>query len=131
MSTSDNSVTNRYANSFLAEKNWVRPEEFLPERWYSKPELTKQKDAFQPFSSGPFGCIGKNLGEYFILYRSFEQPTNYVTAYMEIRTLMAQLVDQFDITLAPGETGHKLLMETTDHFTLGLQPLMCQFTRRK
>ena len=54
----------------------------------------------------------------------------YILAYMEIRTLVAQLVDQFDIHLAPGETGKKLLMETTDHFTLGLQPLMLEFKRR-
>ena len=44
--------------------NWVKPEEFLPERWYSKPELIREKDAFFPFSTGPYGCIGKNLGEY-------------------------------------------------------------------
>lgn len=50
---------------------------------------------------------------------------------MEIRTLVSQLIDQFEVKLAPGEDGHKLLMETTDHFTLGLQPLMLQFEKRK
>lgn len=33
---------------------------FVPERWYSKPEMIKHPDAFAPFSMGPFGCIGKN-----------------------------------------------------------------------
>jgi tryprostatin B 6-hydroxylase len=32
---------------------------FVPERWYSKPEMIKHPDAFAPFSMGPFGCIGK------------------------------------------------------------------------
>lgn len=73
--------------------------------------MVKHKDAFGPFSTGPFGCIGKNL------------------AYMEIRTITAQLVDQFDVSLAPGEDGKKLLMETTDHFTMGLEPLMLIFKR--
>lgn len=50
-------------NSPTAEENWVKPNEFLPERWSSKPELIKEKDAFIPFSTGPFGCIGKNLGK--------------------------------------------------------------------
>lgn len=37
------------------------PDTFLPERWYSQEEKVKHKDAFAPFSMGPFGCIGKNL----------------------------------------------------------------------
>lgn len=34
--------------------------DFVPERWFSKPEMIKNKDAFIPFSIGPYGCIGKN-----------------------------------------------------------------------
>lgn len=74
--------------------------------------MIKHKDAFAPFSTGPFGCIGKNL------------------AYMEVRTITAQLVDQFDVSLAPGEDGKKLLMKSTDHFTMGLEGLNLIFKRR-
>lgn len=35
-----------------AEECWVRPNEFIPERWYSRPELIKNKNAFVPFSIG-------------------------------------------------------------------------------
>lgn len=49
---------------------------------------------------------------------------------MEIRTITSQIIDQFEVSLAPNEDGHKLLMESVDHFTLGLQPLMLQFKRR-
>lgn len=94
------------------EDHYEKPNDFVPERWYSKPEMIIEKDAFFPFSTGPFGCIGKNL------------------AYMEIRTIVSQLVDQFDISFAPGEDGHRLLYKTVDHFTLGMEPLMLQFTRR-
>ena len=94
------------------ETIYPRPLEFIPERWYSKPELILHKDAFQPFSSGPFGCIGKNL------------------ALMEIRTLASRMIMKFDVAFAPGEDGTRLLMETTEHFTLGLGPMDLIFTSR-
>ena len=72
---------------------------FVPERWYSKPEMVKNKDAWAPFSSGPMGCIGKSL------------------ALMELRTVTARLVNRFDVSLAPGEDGQRLMYKTKDHFT--------------
>ena len=36
----------------LAEENYVRPNEYIPERWFSQPELIKSKNAFFPFSLG-------------------------------------------------------------------------------
>ena len=47
---------------------------------------------------------------------------------MEMRTLTAQLLLAYDVALAPGEDGHKLLYETKDHFTLGLGELNLVFT---
>ena len=74
--------------------------------------MIRRPDAFAPFSIGPFSCIGKNL------------------AYMEIRLLTAQLIMQFDVTLAPGEDGSKLLQKSRDHFTMGLADLELVFRRR-
>lgn len=74
--------------------------------------MIRRPDAFAPFSIGPFGCIGKNL------------------AYMEIRLLTAQLIMQFDVALAPGEDGTKLLQKSRDHFTMGLADLELVFRRR-
>jgi cytochrome P450 len=34
------------------ESCYERPSEFIPERWYSKPEMVKNKVAFAPFSLG-------------------------------------------------------------------------------
>lgn len=34
------------------ESVYERAREFLPERWYSTPEMVKQKSAFAPFSLG-------------------------------------------------------------------------------
>jgi tryprostatin B 6-hydroxylase len=49
-------------------------------------------------------------------------------AYMEMRTLTTQLLLAYDVALASGEDGHKLLYETRDHFTLGLGELNLVFT---
>jgi cytochrome P450 family 628 len=59
--------------------NFPQPKEFIPERWSTKPELIKRKDAFIPFSGGAFGCAGKPL------------------AMMELRMAVALMVRKFDI----------------------------------
>jgi len=41
--------------------SYVKPEDFIPERWTSQPELILNKKAFTPFSIGPYGCVGKQL----------------------------------------------------------------------
>ncbi|KAI0836656.1 cytochrome P450 [Hypoxylon sp. FL0890] len=41
------------------ERNFVRPNEFIPERWTSQSHLVLNPDAFIPFSVGVYGCLGK------------------------------------------------------------------------
>ncbi|KAK5134636.1 hypothetical protein LTR08_006292 [Meristemomyces frigidus] len=93
------------------ESSYQNANAFVPERWYSKPEMIKHKEAYAPFSTGPYGCIGKNL------------------ALIELRTLTARLILEFDVKLAPGEDGHRLLYETLDHFTVDLGGLDLVFTQ--
>lgn len=62
-----------------------------------------------PFSTGPFGCIGKNL------------------AMSELRTTTAKLVLRFDMKLAKGEDGKRLLFDTKDHFTVDPGALEIEF----
>ena len=86
------------------------PDTFAPERWYSKPDMVKHKDAFAPFSAGPMGCIGKNL------------------AMSELRTTTTKLVLKFDFKLADGEDGERLMHQTRDHFTVDPGELELEFT---
>ncbi|EGU77521.1 hypothetical protein FOXB_11975 [Fusarium oxysporum f. sp. conglutinans Fo5176] len=59
------------------ERNFIRPDEFLPERWIGE-GFGDRKEASKPFSLGPRGCLGINL------------------AYMEARVTMASLVWKYD-----------------------------------
>ena len=52
--------------------NWTEPESFIPDRWLSKNERDR-KEASQPFSLGPRGCIGRHL------------------SYMELRLILGNL----------------------------------------
>lgn len=64
-------------------RNFHLPEEFIPERWIAGEASSEfardQKDASQPFSLGPRGCIGKHL------------------SYLELRLILAHLLWHFDI----------------------------------
>ncbi|EME46239.1 hypothetical protein DOTSEDRAFT_148279 [Dothistroma septosporum NZE10] len=92
------------------DRIYPEADSFVPERWYSKPNMVKHPDAFAPFSMGPFNCIGRNL------------------ARMELRTLTSQLLLKYDVALAPGEDGTRILTKTKDHFTVSVGQLDLFFT---
>ena len=60
------------------------------------------------------GCIGREL------------------EIMEMRNLITHWIQNFeDVRFAPGEDGHKLLVDTKDHFTVGVKPLHLIFDEKK
>ncbi|KAJ5601665.1 hypothetical protein N7510_011199 [Penicillium lagena] len=68
----------------MSSKHFVRPESFLPTRWLGGDEFSNDnRRARMPFSYGPRNCAGKN------------------TAYMHSKMIIARLVSEFDIALAP------------------------------
>ncbi|TFK52931.1 cytochrome P450 [Heliocybe sulcata] len=84
-----------------------KPDDFLPERWSSRPDLILRKDAFVPFSAGTYSCAGKQL------------------AMLELRLMLALLVKTFDIRMG-GEEAVKLFSECPgprDAFTMDMPPL--------
>ena len=98
---------------FTAPKAFARPNEFIPERWTTQPELVLDKTAWFPFSIGRYGCIGKQL------------------ALIELRTVLTKLALELDIKFAPGETGKRLVEDSKDIFTTTAMPLDVIFTPRK
>jgi cytochrome P450 len=99
-------------NPSIDEEIYANAKSFIPERWYTKPELVKEKSVFSPFASGPYGCIGKPL------------------ALMQIRTIVAKIIMAFDVRFADGEDGMALMLKSRDHFTLGLADLNLVFEKR-
>ncbi|KAK1058016.1 hypothetical protein LTR12_000027 [Friedmanniomyces endolithicus] len=74
--------------------------------------MVKHKEAFAPFSTGHYGCIGKG----------------YVVAYLELRTVVTRIILEFDVAFAPGEDGSRILTQTRDHFTVTPGELNLVFT---
>jgi cytochrome P450 len=73
--------------------NFADPDAFLPERFLDTPESKARygadiKKAAQPFSTGPRGCIGRNL------------------TYVELRLILGALLWNFDLAFA--EDGARL-----------------------
>ncbi|KAB5536218.1 cytochrome P450 [Coniochaeta sp. 2T2.1] len=96
-----------------SESCYERAEEFVPERWYSKPEMIKHKDAFAAFGIGPFACIGKAL------------------SLVEIRNLIVKILTRFDPAFAPGEDGSRFMEEAKDHFIIEVPSIKMVFKERK
>ncbi|GAB1212266.1 hypothetical protein ATERTT37_001398 [Aspergillus terreus] len=101
---------------------YEQPDEFIPERWYKRPELIRDKTVFAPFTierhgsakkTGPYSCIGKPL------------------AMLNLRTTVARLVMEFDVRFAPGDDGRKFLDEAQDNFVLYMGELNVVFERRR
>ncbi|KAF9772101.1 hypothetical protein IL306_010215 [Fusarium sp. DS 682] len=66
------------------ERNFTRPDEFLPERWIGE-GFGDRKEASKPFSLGPRGCLGINL------------------AYLEARIALASLIWKYNWELVNKE----------------------------
>lgn len=82
------------------ERNFPRGDEFIPERWTTRPELVEDASIYAPFSTGRFSCVGKQL------------------ALMEIRRTTAMILHGYDFELAPGEDPTKFTANLRDSFTL-------------
>ena len=90
--------------------NFQDPESFIPERWLGEdPRYAGDKrEASQPFSTGPHGCIGRTL------------------AYAEIRLIIARVLFEFDLELMESS---ELWQENLKCYILWqVDPLMVKLT---
>lgn len=80
------SVSQRGINR--SASNFVRPNEFAPQRWTGDAEFRDdQLKVVQPFSVGPRNCIGRNL------------------AFFEMKLVLAKLLYSFDLELCEESRG--------------------------
>lgn len=92
-------------------RNFARPDEFLPERWTTRQDLVLNKSAFLPFSTGSYSCAGKTL------------------AYMEMRSVIRRVVNEFDIVLPEGFVAEEYWNGIREHFTAGPPRQFVSFVR--
>jgi cytochrome P450 len=109
--------------------NWEAPDKFCPERWLNTPTeswVTNSKEAdmpaktkgitFMPFSEGPRNCVGQSL------------------AKMEVLTLLAKLLANFRVELAPEMGGREgVRSRESTHLTLqtaGTKGIRCHLHPR-
>jgi cytochrome P450 len=95
------------------ERNFMRSNEFIPERWTTKPELCIMKDAFIPFLIGPYVCAGKSLG------------------MMEMRSVVTRLVSEYEVLLPQDFDAPSFFKGIEDHWTIGLPKLKLIFKKRQ
>ncbi|KAJ6474484.1 cytochrome P450 [Mycena vitilis] len=79
------------------------PDSYIPERWMATQDderFNVNEDAFIPFSTGPANCAGKNL------------------AMLEIRMVMAYIMQAFDMRLVDGYDKQRWEAELKDYFVL-------------
>ncbi|KAL2867837.1 cytochrome P450 [Aspergillus lucknowensis] len=87
--------------------------EFIPERWLDQKEkMVLHEEAFFPFQIGRYGCVGKQL------------------ALLEMRSVLARIALEFDISFAPGEDGKSFDQDAKDTFTINVGPLLLNFRPR-
>ncbi|KAL1969566.1 hypothetical protein VTN77DRAFT_9004 [Rasamsonia byssochlamydoides] len=97
--------------SYQSPSRFYLPECFIPERWLGDPRFANDdRQIVTPFSIGPRNCIGMNL------------------AYAEMRTIVAKLVWNFDLTLAP--RSYDWLSTARKYFSWHREPLWVQLKVR-
>ncbi|CCT69156.1 related to pisatin demethylase cytochrome P450 [Fusarium fujikuroi IMI 58289] len=97
------------------ERYFTAPDDFVPERWTTRPEMVKNDSVFAPFSVGRYACVGKQLG------------------LMEVGYAACMILHRFDICLSGEGTTSKsaFLKGLRDHFTLDAPRLNVVLTARK
>ncbi|KAH7015832.1 cytochrome P450 67 [Ilyonectria destructans] len=95
------------------ERVFPHPNEYIPERWTSRPELVRDNSVFAPFLIGRYSCVGKQLG------------------LMEIRNVTSQIARRYNICLADDQKPKDFFDKLVDGFTLTCPKLELVFTSRK
>ncbi|KAI0427569.1 cytochrome P450 [Xylaria sp. FL1042] len=94
------------------ESSYVSADQFIPERWTTRPDMIKDNSGFAPFSLGKYGCIGKTL------------------AMTEMRLVISFLLKKFEIKFQDSDAGETLFASLKDNFTFDAGNLHLKFLMR-
>ncbi|KAL4902350.1 hypothetical protein BDW74DRAFT_169559 [Aspergillus multicolor] len=87
-------------------------EQFIPERWTSRPEMVRNRAAFTPFGTGSKSCIGRAL------------------AMNDLMLVTAHIVYHYHMRFPDGEDGDEVVRDWIDNFTSTLGRLRVVFEER-
>ncbi|KAF5638147.1 cytochrome P450 monooxygenase cytochrome P450 [Fusarium sp. NRRL 25303] len=108
----DTIIHNPSYTMYRDERCFEKPNEFIPERWITRPELIKDASVYAPFSTGRGVCAGKQLG------------------LMEMRYVLMDILSRYNIAFAPGANPQAFIDGLRDCYTLELPRLDMVFTPR-
>ncbi|KAF3063694.1 Tryprostatin B 6-hydroxylase [Daldinia childiae] len=91
------------------EASFVFPNEFIPERWYSKPELIRDERAFAPFGFGNRMCTGKSF------------------AQTELCLAISNLLRRYKVSFAPEYDPQTMWRDMKDQVTAQPGRVLCIF----
>ncbi|KAK7942602.1 cytochrome P450 monooxygenase FCK2 [Apiospora aurea] len=92
---------------------FARPDEFVPERWTTEPDLVLDASVYAPFSVGRSSCAGKQL------------------ALLELRRTVALILHRYDFALAPEQRIESFESGLEDRFTLNPPEFKLVFKARE
>ncbi|TAQ86938.1 hypothetical protein B7494_g4735 [Chlorociboria aeruginascens] len=86
--------------------------EFIPERWTTRREMVRNMAAYSPWGTAHHSCIARAM------------------AYDVLRITTAQLIKKYRFSLAPGETGRRVLEDMKDQLAPNPGHLTLVFEKR-
>lgn len=97
---------------FRRKDCFPNPHSFIPERWTERPDLVKNKIGFDPFGTGRYNCVGKNLG------------------MTQVRMVTAKLLQKYDVTFCDDVTEGSFPGQVLDNFVANVGGLEVRLRRR-
>ena len=91
---------------------WIRPDEFLPDRWLVKPEheLYPVKGAYRPFEIGPRNCVAQALAmtELKVVLACLVRGFDFSPAYEEFDSRDPSKLNRTDVRTYRGERAYQI-----------------------
>ena len=113
------------------ESAFEKADEFIPERWTTRPEMIKDRRAFGPFSFGksPF-CCALQGDSVLITIPGHRQCPGKVLAYTELRLTTALFLQKYNVSFAEGYDPQCMWADLKDQVTAQPGLVLCNFTPR-
>ena len=112
------------------EDCFVRGTEFVPERWTDNPELVLNRAAYAPFGTGCYPPPWTSEDLQLTLHKGSSSCLGRALAVAEMRLVVANLINKYKFSFAPGQSHDSVVEDMRDQFTPLPGTLRLVFERR-